>query len=136
MPDDTFELYDLRVEVVCPEGEKIICGAKNGDYFTLEGEMMYLPAGQGISIYSLCEIPQILDTILLPNLLMVDSRRAAFARCEATDDPRPRLDEYRRLDCLSGPQLQVAAEDYPYGHQEVQPCRHHSSWTGRQLVGK
>lgn len=51
---DTFELYDLRVEVVCPPGEKIICGAKDGDYFTLQGEMMYLPQGQGISIYSLC----------------------------------------------------------------------------------
>jgi hypothetical protein len=51
--DDTFELYDLRVEVVCPEGEMILCGAKAGDHFTLEGELMYLPPGQGISIYSL-----------------------------------------------------------------------------------
>lgn len=53
LPDDSFELYDLRVEVVCPEGERMMCGAKKGDYFTLEGEMMYLPPGQGISIYSL-----------------------------------------------------------------------------------
>lgn len=53
--DDSFELYDLRVEVVCPPGERIMCGAKEGDYFTLEGEMMYLPPGQGISIYSLGE---------------------------------------------------------------------------------
>lgn len=52
-PNDSFELYDLRVEVVCPPGERIMCGAKAGDYFTLEGEMMYLPPGQGISIYSL-----------------------------------------------------------------------------------
>jgi uncharacterized repeat protein (TIGR04076 family) len=51
--DDNFELYDLRVEVVCPEGERILCGAKEGDYFTLEGEMLYLPPGQGFSIYSL-----------------------------------------------------------------------------------
>jgi hypothetical protein len=55
--DDSFELYDLRVEVVCPPGERILCGAKEGDYFTLEGEMMYLPPGQGISIYSLGESP-------------------------------------------------------------------------------
>lgn len=54
-PDDSFELYDLRVEVVCPEGERIMCGAKEGDFFTLEGEMMHLPPGQGISIYSLGE---------------------------------------------------------------------------------
>ncbi|KAJ7430582.1 hypothetical protein B0H11DRAFT_924529 [Mycena galericulata] len=51
--DDTFELYDLRVEVVCPPGQRILCGAKEGDYFTLEGEMLYLPPGQGFSIYSL-----------------------------------------------------------------------------------
>lgn len=53
--DDSFELYDLRVEVVCPPGERIMCGAKEGDFFTLEGEMLYLPPGQGISIYSLGE---------------------------------------------------------------------------------
>jgi len=53
--DDSFELYDLRVEVVCPPGKRILCGAKDGDYFTLEGEMLKLPEGQGISIYSLSE---------------------------------------------------------------------------------
>lgn len=51
--DDSFELYDLRVEVVSPPGERIMCGAKEGDFFTLEGEMLYLPPGQGMSIYSL-----------------------------------------------------------------------------------
>jgi hypothetical protein len=60
-PDDTFQLYDLRVEVVVPTDKllpdgsppKLLCGAKVGDFFTLEGEMLHLPAGQGISIYSL-----------------------------------------------------------------------------------
>lgn len=51
--NESFRLYDIRVEVVCPEGSRILCGAKNGDYFTLQGEMLYLPAGQGISLYSL-----------------------------------------------------------------------------------
>lgn len=51
--DDSFELYDLRVEVVCPPGERIMCGAKAGDHFTLHGEMLHLPSGQGFSIYSL-----------------------------------------------------------------------------------
>ncbi|KAJ7721962.1 hypothetical protein DFH07DRAFT_295096 [Mycena maculata] len=51
--DDTFELYDLRVEVICPPGQRILCGAKEGDHFTLEGEMLHLPPGQGFSIYSL-----------------------------------------------------------------------------------
>lgn len=53
MSDDSFELYDLKVEVVCPAGERILCGAKVGDHFTLQGEMLHLPPGQGISIYSL-----------------------------------------------------------------------------------
>jgi uncharacterized repeat protein (TIGR04076 family) len=52
--DDSFQLYDLRVEVICPPNGKILCGAKAGDHFTLEGEMFRLPEGQGISIYSLC----------------------------------------------------------------------------------
>jgi len=51
--DDTFQLWDLLVEVVCPPGERILCGATNGDSFRLEGEMLYLPPGQGFSIYSL-----------------------------------------------------------------------------------
>jgi len=53
---DSFQLYDLRVEVVCPVGERILCGAKDGDYFTLEGEMLHLPPGQGFSIYSLAAV--------------------------------------------------------------------------------
>ena len=51
--DESFQLYDLHVEVVCPEGERILCGAKLGDHFILQGEMLHLPPGQGISIYSL-----------------------------------------------------------------------------------
>ena len=54
--DDSFELYDLRVEVVAPEGGAIYCGAKVGDYFELRGEMLHLPPGQGFSIYSLAAL--------------------------------------------------------------------------------
>ena len=54
--DDTFELFDLRVEVVADAGAKIYCGAKVGDYFELRGEMLHLPPGQGISIYSLASV--------------------------------------------------------------------------------
>jgi uncharacterized repeat protein (TIGR04076 family) len=54
--DDSFELYDLRVEVVAPEGATLYCGAKPGDYFELQGEMLHLPPGQGFSIYSLAAL--------------------------------------------------------------------------------
>lgn len=55
-PDDGFYLYDLRVEAVIPDGAAIYCGAKPGDYFELKGEMLTLPAGQGISIYALSAV--------------------------------------------------------------------------------
>lgn len=54
--DDAFELYDLRVEAVIPEGKPIYCGARPGDYFELRGEMLTLPPGQGFSIYSLAAV--------------------------------------------------------------------------------
>jgi uncharacterized repeat protein (TIGR04076 family) len=54
--DDSFELYDLRVEVTAPEGGAIYCGAERGDYFELRGEMLHLPPGQGFSIYSLAAL--------------------------------------------------------------------------------
>ncbi|HEV2901144.1 MAG TPA: TIGR04076 family protein [Pseudaminobacter sp.] len=54
--DDSFELYDLRVEVTAAEGGPIYCGAKVGDHFELRGEMLYLPPGQGFSIYSLAAL--------------------------------------------------------------------------------
>lgn len=54
--DEGFDLWDLRVEVVAPEGARIWCGADVGDYFELKGEMLYLPPGQGISIFSLASV--------------------------------------------------------------------------------
>ncbi len=56
VPDASFELYDLRVEVVAPAGAKLYCGARPGDHFELRGEMLHLPSGQGFSIYSLAAV--------------------------------------------------------------------------------
>jgi uncharacterized repeat protein (TIGR04076 family) len=54
--DDSFELHDLKVEVVAPEGAQLYCGAMPGDSFELRGEMLHLPPGQGFSIYSLAAL--------------------------------------------------------------------------------
>ena len=51
--DDSFELYDLRVEAIVPDGGPVYCGARPGDYFELRGEMLTLPPGQGFSVYSI-----------------------------------------------------------------------------------
>jgi uncharacterized repeat protein (TIGR04076 family) len=57
-PQDSaeFELYDLRVEVIGPSDRPIYCGARLGDYFELQGEMLRFPPGQGFSIYSLAAL--------------------------------------------------------------------------------
>lgn len=51
-----FELYDLKVEVIVPPGARVLCGARDGDWLELRGEMLYLPPGQGFSIYSLAAL--------------------------------------------------------------------------------
>jgi hypothetical protein len=43
MTDDSFELYDLRVEVVAPEGASLRCSATVGDWFELRGEVTATP---------------------------------------------------------------------------------------------
>jgi uncharacterized repeat protein (TIGR04076 family) len=44
MTDDSFDLYDLRVEIVAPKGARIYCGTP-GDWFELRGEQLHLPPG-------------------------------------------------------------------------------------------
>jgi len=52
-----FDLYDLRVEVVIPHPDaRVYCGAKSGDYFELRGELLFLPPGQGFSIFSISSV--------------------------------------------------------------------------------
>ena len=55
-----FKLFDLKVSVVVPEGSPyshepalLPCNARVGDYFELQGELLFLPPGQGMSIYSI-----------------------------------------------------------------------------------
>lgn len=62
-PSKSFKLFDLRVEVVIPDDERdkggidsgslLPCNAHIGDHFELQGELLYLPPGQGMSIYSI-----------------------------------------------------------------------------------
>ena len=54
--DDTYPLYDLRVEVVKLHGKDMVCKHDEGDYFELHGEMLSLPPGQPFSIYVLAAL--------------------------------------------------------------------------------
>ena len=54
-PDDSFVLYDLKVEVVA--GDKpMVCNHKVGDHFLLSGENLTLPPGQSFPIYPLAAL--------------------------------------------------------------------------------
>src|SRR6185369_170639 len=57
--DDTFELYDMRVEVVATD-RPMVCGHRSGDWLELRGENLTLPAGQPFSIYALAALIPIL----------------------------------------------------------------------------
>ena len=69
-----FELYDLKVEVIVPPGAQVLCGARAGDWFELRGEMLYLPPGQGFSIYSLAAI-----------MLLLPAKQRVLDRCDWMD---------------------------------------------------
>lgn len=53
--NDSFALYNLRVEIA-PESGKIIGNHKIGEYFDVIGEDIFLPPGQGFSMYALSSI--------------------------------------------------------------------------------
>ena len=53
--DDTFELYDIRVEVAECRG-RMVCNHRIGDYFDVSGEELSIPSGQTFSIYALAAL--------------------------------------------------------------------------------
>ena len=101
--DDTFELYDLRVEVVATD-RPMVCGHRAGDWLELRGENLTLPAGQPFSIYALAA--------LLP--LLPAKQRA---------DPPARLDDHRHRHRVSRSQLRRTVPHHPHRHAHVSPRR-------------
>lgn len=57
--DETFTLFDLRVEVVAGE-RPMVCNHAVGDSFELHGENLMLPPGQSFPIYPLAALLPIL----------------------------------------------------------------------------
>ena len=54
-PDDSFRLYDLRVEVI--ESDKpMVCSHHVGDYFLVQGENLVFPETKSFSLYALSAI--------------------------------------------------------------------------------
>jgi uncharacterized repeat protein (TIGR04076 family) len=53
--EDTFTLYDLRVEVVATD-RPMVCNHQVGDFFELSGENLTFPEGQSFPLYPLAAI--------------------------------------------------------------------------------
>lgn len=54
--DDSFELYDIKVEVVNNGIKPMVCNHREGDCFYLSGENFSLPTGQTFPIYCLAAL--------------------------------------------------------------------------------
>ncbi len=54
--DDSFELYDIKVEVVNNGVKPMVCNHKEGDSFMLSGENFSLPNQQTFPIYCLAAL--------------------------------------------------------------------------------
>lgn len=52
----SFELYDLRMEVVAPPGARLICNSKVGDYFEMRGELLHFRPDMPFSLYTLAAV--------------------------------------------------------------------------------
>ena len=101
--DDTFELYDLRVEVVATD-RPMVCGHRAGDWLELRGENLTLPPGQPFSIYALAA--------LLP-ILPAKQRMTHPAR----------LDDHRHRSRVSRSQLRRTVPHLAHRHAHVSASR-------------
>jgi len=54
--DDSFELFDLRVEVLNDGKRPMVCNHPEGSYFEVSGENLILPQGATFPIYCLAAI--------------------------------------------------------------------------------
>jgi uncharacterized repeat protein (TIGR04076 family) len=61
VPDDTFELYDLRVRIEEIRGT-CTCDHQVGQYFELKGGKLSLPPGQSFCLYALASTLPLLPT--------------------------------------------------------------------------
>ena len=55
MAEDSFELYDLKVEVVATD-RPMVCSHRPGDYFLVQGENLVFPQTRSFSMYALAAL--------------------------------------------------------------------------------
>ena len=114
--DDTFELYDLRVEVVATD-RPMVCGHRAGDWLEVRGENLTLPAR--------------------PVLFDVRAGGAAAHPAGETAPHAPaRLDDHRRRHRVPRSQLRRAVPHHPHRHAHVSPSRRDRRAAAAGMIGE
>ena len=98
--DDTFTLYDLKVEVIATD-RPMVCSHKAGDYFLVQGENLVFPKDTSFSMYSLSALLPVLPAKqrpLDPNDWMLSDTEIACPdpNCGARSVSYTHLDVYKR----------------------------------------
>ncbi|MDR1961882.1 MAG: TIGR04076 family protein [Gracilibacteraceae bacterium] len=114
--DDTFPLYNLKVEVVATD-RPMVCGHKEGDYFLVIGENIVFPANNYFSLYALAAILPLLPAkqrALHPNDWMLSDGEIACPdpNCGARFKiSRIGEQEFSHADCTVKPLLTEGSEN-------------------------
>lgn len=118
--DDSFTLYDLKVEVVATE-KPMVCGHKEGDFFLVEGEDLVFPQTRSFSMYALSALLPLLPAKQRPlqenDWMLSDSLIACpdpncGARFKIT---RTRKRVLRHGDCTVVPAKEASRDDIVQG---------------------
>lgn len=118
--DDSFTLYDLKVEVVATE-KPMVCGHKEGDFFLVEGEDLVFPQTRSFSMYALSALLPLLPAKQRPlqenDWMLSDSLIACpdpncGARFKIT---RTRKRVLRHGDCTVVPAKEASRDDTVQG---------------------
>lgn len=106
--DDSFRLYDLKVEVIGSD-RPMVCGHHKGDYFLVEGENLVFPEARSFSMYALAALLPLLPAkqrVLQENDWMLSDSVIACpdpncgARFKIT---RTGIRRFSRADCTAEP---------------------------------
>ena len=137
--DDSFELYDLRVEVVATE-RPMVCNHRAGDFFLPSGESLSLPPGQCFPIYPLAALLPLLPAkqrATHPNDWMTTDAEIACpdphcgARFRITPHRQPHLPPCRgdgRAPCPQDAEMTVETFELAPGYRISRLLRAAGSW--------
>ena len=112
--DDTFTLYDLKVEVIATD-RPMVCSHKAGDYFLVQGENLVFPKDTSFSMYSLSALLPVLPAKqrpLDPNVSETTKEEREAIVAESLGNIEATCDG-----CMSG--LAEMYQDYIDGKKEL-----------------